>query len=136
MKRTGVTIAWVFCGAVGIVALVQSPKAIDYDTFCKLSDVQARRAAFVAATPDNKAELARTQVERWRDANKAGMTPQQVELLSEMVALITPAAYTPGTGQDEARTKMRAIEGKMPLLSTVYNVQTMQPNGGCLPKAK
>jgi hypothetical protein len=117
-------------------AAVQSPEKIEYDTFCKLPDVEAKRSAFVATTPENRAELVRTQIERWRDANKARLKPQQVEFLSEMIAFITPAVYAPGQTSPEARAKMRTLQGRQRELFTYADLQGMEPNGPCIPKGK
>ena len=121
---------------VGLVGASQAPQKITYDTFCSLSDDQAKRAAFGAATPENKAELVKTHLERWRDANKARFNPEQLALLEQMHAVITAESYTPGPGLDEARNKMRALEPRMVELFRVADIQAMQPNAPCVPKGK
>ena len=48
-------------------AAAQTPAAIWYDTFCAQDEAEKKRV-FRAATPEIKAVLARTQIERWRDS--------------------------------------------------------------------
>jgi len=123
-------------GSVSPFAAVQSKQKIEYDTFCKLPDVEAKRSAFVAATPENQAELARTQIERWRDANMARLKPEQAEFLAEMIAFVTPEAYAPGQASSEMRAKRRTLQGKQRELFTYADLQGMESNGPCIPKRK
>ena len=122
--------------SVGAAAAGQAPQKVTYETFCSLPDDQARRAAFNAVTPENRAELVRTQLERWREANKSRLSSQQLALLAQMHALVTPESYTAGPAQEEARNKMRALEPKMVELFSVADIQAMQPNAPCPPKGK
>ena len=114
----------------------QAKQKIDYETFCKLPDVQSRRSAFVAATPEEKAELMRTRVERWREANKARLNPKQVELLDDMRSFATPTNYATGAGAEDARIKFGALEARLLGLFTVADIQELQFGGPCLPKGK
>ena len=112
----------------------QAPQSLDYETFCKIADVQQRRTAFVATTPENRATLVRTQLERWRDANKARLNAKQLDLLANLIALATPKAYGPKAA--EARAKMRPLEEAMSQLFTREEIEAMQPSGPCIAKVK
>jgi len=121
---------------VGSVGASQAPQKMAYEAFCSLPDAQAKIAAFNQVTPDNRAELVKTQIERWPEANKSRLSPPQLALLDQMHALITPEAYTVGAGQEDARNKMRDLEPKLAELFTVTDRQFMQINAPCLPKGK
>ena len=70
--------------SVGPVRAAQTPQNLEYEVFCKIADVQERRTAFLATTPENRATLVRTQLERWRDANKARLNAKQLDLEDEV----------------------------------------------------
>lgn len=70
----------------------EQDKSIDYDTFGKLG-VQARIKAFNEASAENKAELVKTQARRWLDKNRSRLTPEQIAVLEENIAFISPALY-------------------------------------------
>jgi hypothetical protein len=123
----------VFAGAVGIA---QSPGPIEYEAFCKLPDTQAKRSAFLATTPESRATLVRTQLERWRDANQARLRPEQVAFLAELIATITPDTYRDGPVGEEQRVKSRAVAEKARGLFTDADIQAMQPYAACIQKSK
>ena len=122
--------------SVGVAAGQQAPPKVTYDTFCNLPDEQ-KRAAFGAATPEERATVMKTHVERWRDANKARFSAPQLSLLEQILALLTPEAYTNGPGREETQNKMRALEPKMAELFSTDEIRVaMQPTGPCQPKGK
>jgi hypothetical protein len=120
----------------GSLAARQASQKMTYETFCNLPDAQAKRAAFNAVTPDNRAELVKAQLERWREANKSRLSQAQLALLDQMHELVTPESYTAGPAQESARDKIRALEPKMAELFSMADRQAMQPNAPCLPKVK
>ena len=90
-----ILIAMAAGGACPVPACPYSPeqeKAIDYDTFGKLG-IQGRLKAFNEASPENKAELVKTQATRWLDKNRSRLTPEQIAVLEENIAFISPALY-------------------------------------------
>lgn len=120
--------------SVGPVRAAQAPQVIEYEAFCKIADVQERRTAFLATTPDNRAMLVRTQIERWRDANRARLNAKQLDLLASLIAAVTPDAYGPKAA--EARAKIRPLEEAMSQLFTRDEIEAMQPTGPCIAKIK
>lgn len=114
----------------------QSPTQIDYDSYCKLPDVTAKRQAFMATTAENRGVLVRTQLERWRDVNKTRLSETQLAFLAELLATITPDTYADGPKGEEARQKSRPLAEKATQLFSSADNQEMQPNGPCIPKAK
>ena len=113
-----------------------SPATISYETFCALPGVQEKRAAFVATTPENRAKLVRTQIERWRALHRSRLSGEQLSLLTEILSILTPAAYTAGAQTDAARERTRVLAARQRELFTRDDLQAMEPNGPCLPPVK
>lgn len=111
----------------------QTSQPAAYETFCKL-DVYARKQAFNQATPENRAELVRTQVERYREAYRTSLTTQQLEFLSELIAFITPDAYGAGARSAESRARAKTLQARQAALFTRDDMQLLQPMGPCIPK--
>ena len=122
-------------GACGI-AIAQTPSPIDYDTFCKLPDPQAKRTAFLATSAENRGTLARTQVERFRDENKSRLSADQASALADMLAAITAETYADGPQGEAQRAKARAVSEKVQTLFNAADLQAMQPTGPCIAKSK
>ena len=118
------------------IATAQTSKEIDYETFCKLPDVAAKRSAFLAAPAENRANLVRTQLERWRDANRLRLTALQIAGLAELIATIQPETYTDGPQGEEQRVKARAVAEKQRGLFTETENQAMQPYAPCIAKSR
>jgi hypothetical protein len=78
--------------SAGYFSSSEQDKTIDYDTFGKLG-VKARMKAFNEASPENKAELTKTQARRWLDKNRDRLTPEQIAVLEENIVFISPALY-------------------------------------------
>jgi hypothetical protein len=119
--------------ALVVLSLAAQIPAMTYDAYCKL-DVETRRRVFNQVTPENRAELVRTQVERWEEANRARLTPPQIALLKELIAFITPEAYSGGAASAAARERARDIQARQALIFTREELQEMQPSGPCFPK--
>src|SRR6188768_1220230 len=105
---------------IGVVALLSAvvmgqaqAKPIDYDTYCKLPDTQEKRAAFRATPADNRANLVRTQLERWRDANQARLDDNQKAALAALIKSVTPDTYADSPEGEAARVKSRAISSEV-----------------------
>jgi hypothetical protein len=106
---------------------------VDYETFCKL-DVQNKIRIFNQVTPENKAELVRTQVERWLKQNRSRLTPEQIRIMEDSLALITPDLYrTPKREEDMA--KIREVEARVrELFSPEDAAQAFSNQGTCIEK--
>lgn len=80
-------------------------KTIDYDTFGKL-DLQGRIKAFNEISPENQAELVKTHAKRWLEKNRNRLTAEQISVLEENIAFITPDIYRlPKRDEDVKRSK-------------------------------
>jgi hypothetical protein len=137
MRATALAFAMLV--GVGSHVVAQAPQAgqnLDYETFCKLPDEQAKRTAFRATTPENRAVLVRTQLERWRDANRDRLNSTHLAALADLIAAVTPDTYADTPKGEEARVKARKVTETQLGLFTNEQVQAMQPNAPCIPKAK
>ena len=112
----------------------QTAPVIDYDTFCKVTDIDAKRSAFLATTAENRGVLVRTHIERWRDANKARLNEKQLTFLTDLMASITPDTYADGPKGDEARVKARPLVEQTRQHFSNEDNQAMQPFGPCIAK--
>ena len=66
--------------------------SIDYDTFMQ-TDVDGRIRAFNTITPENRAELVRTQIERWLEKNRSRLNAEQMQVMEENRAFVTADTY-------------------------------------------
>jgi hypothetical protein len=102
----------VFALAAGSLPLqAQQPpagKPMAYETYCQMERTE-KRAAFKSMPPEHRAELMRTHLERWRDANQAKLNEAQQALLKEMAAATSPAMFGGGTEAEQAKAR-EAIE--------------------------
>ena len=87
--------------------LAQAPVTVDYDTFWAMSR-NDQVATFNKITPENKAALVRTQIQRWTDTNRARLNPEQLQLLAEMLAFISTDLY--GKPSDVNITRAKELE--------------------------
>ena len=123
--------------ALGLVAVLllsgQPPADADpvYDTFCKKEE-RDKRTLFRAATPAQKSALARTQIERWRDANRAQQSTEQLAVLQELWTMATPDMFerTP-----EGKTKLATFEARAGSVFPGRILDQISPFGPCVPKA-
>jgi len=65
---------------------------VDYEMFWS-HDLQGRLRLFNSISDESKADLVRTQIERWRDANRVRLTPEHLAMLDENISFVTPERY-------------------------------------------
>lgn len=145
MIVTKSTVAWIAACAVTLTALAATtsarrqraaappapPAPMDYEDFCK-RPADEKRQVFDAITAENRAVLARTQIERWRDANQKRLTPPQLASLKDMLELMTPDLYRPESRTEAMVKGMRDLEQKQIALFTREDLLDMQLSGPCL----
>jgi hypothetical protein len=75
-----------------VLSLVSTPilgqAAVSYDSVMN-RDVHARQLLFNALSATNKAEIINTHIQRWIARNNARLSPEQVSILKERMALVT-----------------------------------------------
>ena len=139
MRRNGFVIAVAVVGAMssGVMAQKAQPKAVDYESLCKLDRSGPRRVAWMSATATTKADTVRTQVERWRDANRSHLNARQVAHLDEVLATMTPTFYAEGKEGELARQKAQSLSRVTPQLFTADEMRGMSVvDGTCIAATK
>ena len=79
----------------GPAATVEVKDDISYEAFMAY-DVPVRKQIFVKVSPEAKARLMSTHVDRSLAAFRSKLTPEQVKVVEEYRPLITAAVYEPG----------------------------------------
>jgi hypothetical protein len=102
----------------------------------KLRNLEEKRAAFQQASASNRGDLVRTQVERWRDANRARLSQKQIDYLGELITSITADSYADGPKGEEARRKSRALIDANSGLFSQDEILEMQPHAPCIAKPR
>jgi hypothetical protein len=78
---------------------------IDYDAYCTL-DLKSKQKVFGEISPENRANLVRTQAQRWLDKNRSRLTGEQIKIMEENIAFVKPDLYKfPRTEVDMALAK-------------------------------
>jgi hypothetical protein len=109
------------------------PAAEDYENFCKRPSDEKLKL-FNELPAENRAELVRTQMERWRDANQKRLTPPQMSSLKEMLEIVTPDLYRPEKQTEATTARMKELQTKQITLFTREDLTDMQLTGPCLAK--
>jgi len=86
-----------------------TPK-VDYDTFMQ-QDVQGRIKTFNQVTPENRADLVRTQIRRWVEKNRSRLTPEQLKIMDENLAFVTADRYRQPANQEQM-AKAKDLEAR------------------------
>ncbi len=124
--------------AAAVTALAAQTSArppVDYDTFYKL-DVQERIRVFNEITPENRADLVKEQVRRWTDLNRTRLNAEQLKLLDDVTAALTPDVYRLPRRQ-EAVDRMKALEARATALFSREDALAVFTNQGpYIPKKK
>ena len=107
------------------------PADLEYETFCKKTQ-QEKRSLFRAATPAQKAVIGRRQMERFRDANRARLTKEQLSILDESLKLIPASLFE---GDAAAQAQLEALSDRIERAFTDAEQDQMDRDGPCIPKA-
>jgi hypothetical protein len=123
-------VAAVSIGSVQIAPPAAAAPAAElaYDTFCR-KDEREKRRLFRAATPQQQSVLARTQIERWRESNRAQQTQEQLAVLQELWTLATPQLFerTP-----EGKARMASFETRASSAFPGRVLDQLSPYGPCI----
>lgn len=90
---------------------------VDYETFSRC-DRSTQVGLFNAITPENRAELVRTQATRWLAHNREILTAEQIAAAEAAIAIITPALYRIETSREERRATVESVERSLAHLFT------------------
>jgi hypothetical protein len=102
---------------------------LSYDTFMQLG-ANERLERFQHLTPANQAALAREQVVRWRRLHAERLTPEQDQILAEVVEYIGPEQF--GSSRRHSDDEIQAFKSLAERISGAftqeesYNVFTLR----------
>jgi hypothetical protein len=134
MKSAALTLALTI-GSITVAAQQAPPsgKPMPYDTYCQMERTE-KRAAFKAMPAEHRVVLARTQMERWRDANRARLSEAQLGLLKELIAATTPAMYGGGSEAEQRHAKELAetLERRVDALFTNDERRALRYDAPCV----
>ena len=93
LRVTGALIA-IAVAAVGLLGRNSAAQAsrIEYDVFCTM-DVKNKQKVFGEISPENRAELVRTQIRRWLDKNRSRLSAEQIKIMEENIAIVKADLY-------------------------------------------
>lgn len=110
-----------------------SRQPVDYESFCK-QDRAGKERLFARMSVQDRAALARIQLQRWLETNTPRLTSQQIAALKDRIRTIKPVDYSSLVIEhDMARAK--AFESAAVLFSRA-DISEMGIAGPCLPKPK
>ena len=89
----------------------QEQPTIGYDQFMP-QPLQDRRRIFNEISAENRALLIKTHVERWLAANRPRLTSEQIAVLEEIIAYITPERYQAERDMEKIHQEAEALRQK------------------------
>jgi len=117
---------------VGVGSAAQIPSTVDYDNFYKLNE-QGRISFFNQITPENRAALVLEHFDRWVEANRTRLTPQQLEQVKAYAALMTAHKY-PMPVRDQLLKEVEEIQARNLVLFSREELRQMTIRGNYIPK--
>lgn len=121
-----------FAVVFSVGAAAQSSR-VAYDDFCGLERERKIRL-FNEISPENRAELVRTQIQRWLDKNKARLSEAQIKLMMDNIAFIKADLYRIPR-RDEDLAKAKELEQRALAIMTREDMtDAMTMFGGCIAK--
>jgi hypothetical protein len=122
----------VVCSVFAAAPAAQAVK-VEYDDFCTL-DVQTKNRLFAAVSPDNRAELIRTQLQRWLDKNRARLSPEQVKVVEENIAFIKADLYRIPRREEDMQKAKELEQRTLALMSRADMTEAVTIFGSCIAK--
>lgn len=107
-------------------------KPMAYEAYCQMERTE-KRTAFKSLPAEQRAQLMRTHLERWRDANKAKLNEAQLTLIKEMAAATSPAMFGGGTEAEQAKARelIEALETRADSLFTNDQRRALRYDAPC-----
>jgi|GEM_PF-4865919 len=86
----------------------QEQTTIGYDDYMP-QPLRERRRVFSEISPENRALLVRTHVERWLTTNRPRLTGEQIAVVEEMILYITSERYQPDRDMEKIHQEAEAL---------------------------
>lgn len=100
----------------------QEQSTIGYDEFMT-QPIEERTRICLKISPENRAQVMKTHVVRWLEANRHRLTPEQVVTVEEFIPIITPEAYRPDR---DSETLMRQVDELMQKAEAVFTREELR----------
>lgn len=105
----------------------QEQKEIDYDQFMPLF-LQERIRIFNEVSAENRALLVRTQVERWLAFNRSQLDQKQIDLLNEIIPLISSEKYEENRDVEKVEREADKITERLESVFSRDQIRQMATN--------
>lgn len=109
--------------------------AVSYETYCQ-KDRMGKQDLRKTMTAEQKAEMARTQLERWRDANDSRLTAEQRSLITDWIKVIPESVLARAQRSAESEARLTALAGKIEAAFSKEDLKAMDEYGPCIAKKK
>jgi deoxyribodipyrimidine photolyase len=130
MKRSVFILLGTLAATATLAAQVSA--GVDYDTFMK-QDVQSRIKVFNQVSPEDRADIVRTQIQRWVKANRTRLTREQLDMTQEWLTFVTAENYRQPMA-DELKLRTKDLEARSAALFSKEDLmQAMTIRGTYIP---
>ena len=134
LRVTGALIA-IALAAVCFLARNSAAQAsrIEYDVFCTM-DLKNKEKVFGEISPENRAALVRTQIQRWLDKNRSRLTAEQIKIMEENIAIVKADLYKFPRNEVEL-AKAKSLEQRtLAVMSREDMTEALTIFGSCIAK--
>lgn len=134
LRITGALIA-IALAAVCLLARISAAQAsrIEYDVFCTM-DLRNKEKVFGEISPENRAALVRTQIQRWLDKNRSRLTAEQIKIMEENIAIVKADLYKFPRNEVEL-AKAKSLEQRtLAVMSREDMAEALTIFGSCIAK--
>ena len=134
LRVTGALIA-IAVAAICLLARTTAAQAsrIEYDVFCTM-DLKNKEKVFGEISPENRAALVRTQIQRWLDKNRSRLTAEQIKIMEENIAIVKADLYKFPRNEVEL-AKARSLEQRtLAVMSREDMTEALTIFGSCIAK--
>jgi hypothetical protein len=134
LRVTGALIA-IALAAVCLLARNSAAQAsrIEYDVFCTM-DLKNKEKVFGEISPENRAALVRTQIQRWLDKHRSRLTAEQIKIMEENIAIVKADLYKFPRNEVEL-AKAKSLEQRtLAVMSREDMAEALTIFGSCIAK--
>ncbi len=108
-------------------------KRLDYDTYCAMN-LETKKKVFVDVTPENRAELVRTQIQRWLDKNRSRLTADQIKVMEDNIAFVKADLYKFPRKESDLDQAKRLEQRTLAVMTREDMGEALTIYGACIPK--
>ena len=134
LRVTGALIA-IAVAAICLLARTTAAQAsrIEYDVFCSM-DLKNKERVFGEISPENRAALVRTQIQRWLDKNRSRLTAEQIKIMEENIAIVKADLYKFPRNEVELEKAKSLEQRTLAVMSREDMAEALTIFGSCIAK--